>query len=463
LLYFVGTILGIIMGAFFALLPFFLVLFGTELVLRHADFGRPFRFALLIFKSVSRNLLRTSLTYLAIFVLVVVVVMVWSTLYYLDGLLAEKGKDLNLIVTERWQALSEMPFAYADLLARGAATRPGDIVPQDSMTWQFYFGTLDAQKANPDSAVIFLAIDPKKLPTMMNDLFDQLTSFRGGAAPQSRANRQALLAEAARRMEKDPRLVLMGRERMRAINKRVGERFKVTGVNFQDIDLEFEIAAMLPPGDFDQLAIMNRDYLNKAIDTYPRTHAHMKHPLADRSLNQVWLRVPDHETLVRLTHQVESSPFFRNPAVKCETLSTDIANQLDIFHDLIWGMRWLLSPAIVFTIVLVIANAISISVRQRRSEMAVLKVLGFRPGQILALVTSEGILIGAVSGFLACAVTYALVNLVLGRSMNLPLYIPGHAFWWGPVLGAAAALLGSLTPAWSATSVNVSDVFSKLD
>ena len=43
---------------------------------------------------------------------------------------------------------------------------------------------------------------------------------------------------------------------------------------------------------------------------------------------------------------------------------------------------------------LVIANAISISVRERRTEMAVLKVLGFRPGQILVLVLGEALLIG---------------------------------------------------------------------
>ena len=44
----------------------------------------------------------------------------------------------------------------------------------------------------------------------------------------------------------------------------------------------------------------------------------------------------------------------------------------------------LLVPAIVITMAMILANAISISVRERLTEMAVLKVLGFGPGRILA-------------------------------------------------------------------------------
>ena len=50
---------------------------------------------------------------------------------------------------------------------------------------------------------------------------------------------------------------------------------------------------------------------------------------------------------------------------------------------------------------LVIANAISISVRERRMELAVMKVLGFRPLQILVLVLGESLLLGVTAGFVA--------------------------------------------------------------
>jgi putative ABC transport system permease protein len=40
--------------------------------------------------------------------------------------------------------------------------------------------------------------------------------------------------------------------------------------------------------------------------------------------------------------------------------------------------------------------------------------------------------------------------------------IPAEAWLWGLSIGAGTALAGSLLPAWSARSVKVSEVFSKI-
>src|SRR2546430_2010196 len=99
-----------------------------------------------ILKSLSRNKFRTSLTSVAIVVLVFVVTLIWTVLYFLDMVTAEKSQDFRAIVTEKWQLPSQMPFAYAGSLSEGAAKRPGDVRPQDSVTWSFYGGTLDPAK-----------------------------------------------------------------------------------------------------------------------------------------------------------------------------------------------------------------------------------------------------------------------------------------------------------------------------
>ena len=41
-------------------------------------------------------------------------------------------------------------------------------------------------------------------------------------------------------------------------------------------------------------------------------------------------------------------------------------------------------------------------------------------------------------------------------------FIPVGALFWGPMLGAIAAVAGSFFPAWSARSVRVSEVFAKI-
>src|SRR5262249_10172843 len=151
---------------------------------------------------------------------------------------------------------------------------------------------------------------------------------------------------------------ILGRKLLDQLHKRVGERMKVTGINYKDLDLEFEIVGAFPKGRYDETALMNRDYLNDALDVFPRTHAGQKHPLADRSLNFVILQVSDLPSFNSVTGQIESSGQFENPAVKCETLAAYAVAELDSYRDIIWGMRWLLSPAILVTLSLVIATSI---------------------------------------------------------------------------------------------------------
>jgi putative ABC transport system permease protein len=402
---------------------------------------------LLILKNLRRNLLRTTLTSVAIMVLVLVVTLVWTVLWFLDQVTAEKSKDFKAIVTERWQLPSQMPFAYAPSLSEGAARRPEDVRPDDSMTWQFYGGTLDPARRTRENLIFFFAMDARKIRTMMDDgeHFDP-----------------TLIAK----LIQNKRGCLIGRERLEAMNKRVGERIVVTSMNYVDIDLEFEIVGVCPEGRYNQSAFMNREYLLDALDAYQRQKG-VRHALAEKTLNLVWLKVPDTEAFRRISEQIMSSALYTNPAVKVETASSGIAAFLDAYRDLLWGMKYLLVPAILVTMTLVVANAISISVRERRIEMAVLKVLGFGPNQILALILGEALLVGIGSGLASAGATYLFINHVVG-GVKFPIaffpafYIPINALWWGFAIGAGTALAGSFLPAWSARSVKVAEVFSKV-
>lgn len=418
------------------------------------------KFFLIVLKNLRRNLLRTILTGLGTMVLVFVVTLVWSVLDFLSQTTSEKTNNFKAIVSERWQIPSQMPFAYASRLSEGAPRNPGDITiePKDSMTWQFYGGSIerDPGKRTPDDGLFFFGMDPGKIMTMMDEL-DSLPPRKAKA-----------LEEPVRRMHENRQGVIIGRDRLAKMRKRVGDKFTLFGGNYREIDLEFEVVGTFPEGTrYDLTAIMNRDYLNAALDDYERAHKGRKHPLAGRSLNLVWLRVPDQEAFNKLAAQITSSPEFQAPAVKCETASSGISNFLEAYKDIFWAMRWLLAPAILITLSLVIANAISISVRERRLEIAVLKVLGFRPGHILAMVLGEAVLIGAAAGLASATLTYLIITAWMG-GLKFPIaffstfFIPPHAIWWGLLIGAGTAFLGSAVPAWSARSVRVADVFSKV-
>src|SRR5436190_8492638 len=121
------------------------------------------KFILLVLKNIRRNLVLSSLTSLGTIVLVLVVTLVWSVLAFLDRATSEKQRDLKAIVTERWQIPSQMPFSYANTLAEGAAREPGDLAPDDSMTWTFYGGTMDIKNRTLNNTVFAFALEPRKL------------------------------------------------------------------------------------------------------------------------------------------------------------------------------------------------------------------------------------------------------------------------------------------------------------
>jgi putative ABC transport system permease protein len=412
----------------------------------------------LILRNVGRNRLRTLLTSIVTMVLVLVVIMVWSILWLLDLVTAEKSNNFQAMVTERWAIPSRMPYSYAETLARGAARKPGDIQPKDWMTWQFYIGSLesDPTKRTRESMLFGIACDASKISTMMDGLDD----LPGDQHKQLLADIEKLKATRQG--------IILGHNHIGQLNKRVGERFTLTGLSIsKGLDLEFEIVGVFPVGRYDTLAAFNRDYYVGALDAYPRTHNGQQHPWAERNLNMMILKVADSAAFNRIAAQIENSPELSNPAVRCETMASGISSMLEPFRDLLWAMRWLLTPACLATILLVIANTISISVRERRLELAILKVLGFRPYQLLILVLGESLLLGAGAGLLSAGLTFVTINWLLG-GIAFPIgffarfMIPAAALWWGPAVGAIAALLGSFMPAWTARNVKVAEVFAKV-
>ena len=56
--------------------------------------------------------------------------------------------------------------------------------------------------------------------------------------------------------------------------------------------------------------------------------------------------------------------------------------------------------AVAFTILLVTANTMSMAVRERRTEIAVLKTLGFSSARVMGLVVAEALLLGILGGLL---------------------------------------------------------------
>jgi putative ABC transport system permease protein len=90
--------------------------------------------------------------------------------------------------------------------------------------------------------------------------------------------------------------------------------------------------------------------------------------------------------------------------------------------------------AVTFTILLVTANTMSMAVRERRTEIAVLKTLGFGSQLVMALVLGEALVLGALGGVLGIAGG----RLMIGVLVYLPFI--GDAVRGFPELGLSPLL-----------------------
>jgi putative ABC transport system permease protein len=119
--------------------------------------------------------------------------------------------------------------------------------------------------------------------------------------------------------------------------------------------------------------------------------------------------------------------------------------------------------AVLFTLfLLVLANTMAQSVRERTSELAVLKTLGFSNGLVLGLVLVESILMALLGGGLGLAITYFAVE---GGSFNnalLPVFIMrSRDIVIGVALCCALGVVAGAFPAITAMRLRITDALRR--
>jgi len=480
--------------------------------------GKSSKIGGLVFRSLRRNLLRTALTYVALFVLTWMLTGIYGMVKFLGDFTAEKEDSQLVIMSEKFSIPSQMPPGYANQLRgvietlppsnrprplsdeervkKGVAPSPagpiaaqelrelfGDDLPTDPanpkrrrfeqlaaegvkenlMTWSFVGASLDPTKFTQENNLFLFALDP-----------DAVTS---GMMSEQGLNKEDLGEEGWTEMlrvinlvKEDKRNIVIGEDRLKIINKKVGDEVKFYSTNYKDITFECKIVGAFPAGSrLAGGAVMRYDYLLAKLDDYQKTEG-AAHPQADRCLNLAWVRMPNKTSYQALAAKVNEPGKFNAPAAKMETFSAVVGSFLEPYKDIFWGMKFIIMPAIVCIMCLVIGITITIGVRERWTEMAVMKVLGFQPWQIMGMIVSEAMLIGVFGGMLSTWFLYFTPLLIRKGTKAVGLKfaffdnftMPWEIVIYGPILGIAVGLIGSALPSWNARKVKVSEVFAQV-
>jgi len=126
-----------------------------------------------------------------------------------------------------------------------------------------------------------------------------------------------------------------------------------------------------------------------------------------------------------------------------------------------------ISAAVMFTVLLVSANTMAMSVRERVREVGVLKTLGFTPAAVLSLILGEAAVISVCGGVVGFAISSLLMRGIEkspfgGFLPPLPLFEPSVAL----ACLATAGILGvmsSLVPAMGASRTPIVEALRSTD
>ncbi len=115
--------------------------------------------------------------------------------------------------------------------------------------------------------------------------------------------------------------------------------------------------------------------------------------------------------------------------------------------------------AVVFTTLLVCANTMAMSIRERTREVAVLRTLGFTRGSILRLLLSESVAVALIGGAAGVLLGTVLILFIARPGIGLPVAM--HMTWQtGAVVLAVAAFVGlasALIPSYRASHLGIVD------
>jgi putative ABC transport system permease protein len=368
----------------------------------------------LVIKNLLRNRRRTILTFLSIATSITLLTGFCATYRYFDAPLMPSDFRLLLMVSARTSMMIPLPLSYGERIARlpgVAATTPVNMV--------------DGLYGGQDDLLFALASDPAAFFKVYPDW--QL--------PEDQ--RVAYLREKT--------AALAGRRTALKYGWKLGDRIHLRSPGYH-VDLDLILRGIYTAED-ESLLGFHWDYLNEAQGRLDKPGGY-------------WVRARTEEDVPRLMQTIDNQ--FRNGGM--ETRTQPMGQWVLDFLAMIGNVKLIVlsvSAAMVFAVLLVVANTMGMSIRERTTELAILRVLGFQPKQLLALLAAEALTVsvaGALVGCLAAGIAFALIGgYRVGGAM--PIYIQVDVVTVGVVLSVAigVGLCSTLVPAYRTSRMRIAE------
>jgi putative ABC transport system permease protein len=371
----------------------------------------------LIWKNCLRNPRRTLLT-LASVALSMCLLGVLFALYYAFYYAEERPEQaLRLVTRNRVSLAVPMPIAYRSKIAQLPGVR-------EVMAQQWFGGVYK----DPKNMFARFAAEPDKL-------FRIYTEYR---VPEDQQ----------RAFQRERNACMIGKGLAEKYNLKLGDRIMIEGDIFP-VTLDLVVRAINQSEIDKDVLFFNIEYLFELLG--PRR----------RDLTGAFVILADSpENVPRIAKAIDD--MFRNSPVQTRTeTEKQFALSFLAFLGNVKLILLSICAAVTFTILLVTANTMAMSTRERTKEVGVLKTLGFSRGQILSLILGEAALISFIGGVLGWLLANGLAALVrrapalFEQLQTLSISAPVTALLLA--IAMLVGILSSLIPALNASRIEIVD------
>jgi putative ABC transport system permease protein len=346
----------------------------------------------LIRANLGRNKLRSALTGGAVMLAVVLVCLLLTMPAGLDTMIERLASNTRISVHNKAGVVYPMPYSFTRKVRQieGVA---------DAVAWTWFGGSYeeDGQVSFPS-----FAVEPEHIGPVYPDYDippNQLADFlryRDGA--------------------------IVGRQTMRSYGWNIGDRVTLQSTVWP-VKLDFRIVGEIPNERAPHFW-MNREYLDQALKAQGRDGLGIA--------GVIWVRVTDPNRVNAIMRQIDAMSRNSDAETASETEASYFANffgQLKGFVTIILLVTGLVSLCIVF----IAANTASMAVRERATELAVLKAIGFSRRVLFGTLLAEAMLLASTAGLLGVLGAVGLTQLLSASA------------GWNPSLGPLGSFI--VTPA----------------
>src|SRR5690242_6356244 len=239
---------------------------------------------------------------------------------------------------------------------------------------------------------------------------------------------------------------VVGRGLAEKYDFKIGDRITLKGDVFP-VTVDLKLVGIYDSLFHDDVLFFRLDYLFDLLPERRRNKVFAFHVLIDGP-----------NSMPRICKDIDE--IFRNSTARTRT-EAERAFQLG-FVSMLGNVKAFLlsiSLALTFMLLLVTANTMAMTVRERVREVGVLKTLGFTTSAILTILLGEAAFLTSLGGLIGCCFTELLVSLV----RKLPaIILPLSSLQLQPsvavllvAIGVCIGLASGLVPAWGAARIPI--------